>query len=68
MKQLPCSECSYYTRISNECVSCYAHKEIEFYWLSNIDEMLKLCPRGWRAIKDSKGFSYYRDYKQVKHV
>ena len=69
MNQNPCETCPYYNTFDNGCISCYAQKDIEFYWSSNIDEMLKSCPKGYRARKISENtFSYYRDYNNVNVI
>lgn len=69
MTQMPCENCQYYTTFENGCVSCYAQKDIEFYWNSYIDEMMKTCPKGYRAKKLGENqFSYYRDYNAVEKI
>lgn len=68
MKDLPCEFCQHFNKFKNGGVSCYAQKEINFYWYTNINEMMNHCPRGYRARKSGNNFEYYRDYNNVRQV
>ncbi len=66
MKISPCKDCQHYKRFNTGAISCYAANNIDFYWPSDIDKMLKQCPLGWRARKTGENdFDFYRDYKNV---
>jgi len=66
LKVLPCIRCQHYKHFNTGAVSCYAADNVDFYWTTDLDKMLKHCPLGWRARKTGENdFEYYRDIKSV---